>query len=94
MHGLNLAPLVWWFGFLGIYFVIFVMLELPPLKDRPLFQYFLVLGTYSFVTLALYVKFNYDFLIIAVSFLMWFAITGFKLGARWYMNYQIRKRRC
>lgn len=55
-------------------------------------QYFLLIGTYGVITLALYVKFNYDFLIIAVSFLMWFAITAFKLGMRAWVNYRSRSR--
>lgn len=93
MHGFDLTPLWWWFGFLGIYIVLFVMWKLPPLKDKPLLYYFLLLGSYGFITLAFYVKFNYNFTVIAVSFLAWFIITGFKLALRAYVNHQARNYR-
>ncbi len=90
MHGLDLAPLGWWFAFLGIYLVLLVMWKLPPLKDKPLLYYFLLLGTYSAITLMFYVKFNYNFTVIAVSFVIWFVVTAFKLGVRYYINNRSR----
>ena len=90
MHGFNLAPLGWWFGFLAVYTVLILMWKLPPLRDKPLLYYFLMLGSYGFITLAFYVKFNYNFTVIAVSFVIWFFITGFKLGMRAYVNHRAR----
>lgn len=82
--------LMWtWIFFMVLYAVILIAWPLPALKDKPLGAYFLMLGLFGVITLMFYAKTN-SFGIIASSFLLWFFVTGFKLGKRYLINRRAR----